>query len=108
MLATHENDKKLEDTLKRLSDRWDFTIPNAYKIFNPAETCVNSTDIKETCDLYGVNYDDESVFLVVERYDSDSDGKLNFMEFRDMISPKSATARRLLQVRPHYDLSGDR
>ena len=55
-----------------------------------------------------MNYDDESVFLVVERYDSDSDGKLNFMEFRDMISPKSATARRLLQVRPHYDLSGDR
>ena len=87
MLATHENDKKLEDTLKLLGDRWDFTIPNAYKIFNPAETGVDSNDFKETCDLYGVDYDEDSVFLVVERYDSDSDGKLNFMEFREMISP---------------------
>jgi hypothetical protein len=109
MLRAHKNERRLEDTLRRLGNSCDFTIPNAMQIFDPSMSGgVDQSAFKETCEAYGVDVDPEAVYLVIERYDADGDGKLDLPEFREMLSPRASSTRRLLDARPHFNLSGTR
>lgn len=81
-------EKHLEKSRQRLALRRDFTLHDAFKIFDLHQLDrVTSDDLKDVYGRLGIYISLEEAKLITSRYDRDRDERLTFEEFADMWVP---------------------
>jgi Ca2+-binding EF-hand superfamily protein len=86
----------------------DFNLLDAFKIFDSRGAGnISVQDITSGLrEILGVsNFNHDDVYLLFRRHDANSDGKLNFSEFSNMILPISKEYAALLTDRPDFYMS---
>jgi Ca2+-binding EF-hand superfamily protein len=99
-LITLENN--LESAKENLALRPNFTIHDAFKIFDfSGYGKVIPVDVKDAFAKYGLIIRLEEAKLIVSRYDRDRSADLNFCEFSDMFYPIDHVSGQALDSRSH-------
>ena len=95
-------ENRLEAAKESLALRPNFTIHDAFKIFDfSAYGRVGTIDVKDAYASYGIPISLEEARLIVSRYDRDRDEVLRFDEFSDMFFPVDSVAGAALDDRSH-------
>ena len=95
-------ENKLESAKEALSFRPDFTLHDAFKIFDLS--CfgrIGSVDIKDTFASFGVFITLDEARLIMSRFDRDRDETLSFGEFADMFLPFDALSGKSVNDRTY-------
>lgn len=92
----------LEKAKQLLSHRRDFTLNDAFKIFDvSALNRVTASDIKKVYDEHNIYISHDEAELILSRYDRDKDERLTYEEFADMFVPIDRVFSTSLDVRSH-------
>jgi hypothetical protein len=84
----------LEASKIELRERIDFTLAGVFNIFSGySQARIGSSELLAGLERLGVTCNIEDVSLVIDRYDSDRDGKLSFWEFSNALLPIDAMSR---------------
>lgn len=102
---------KLESSLEKakqvLAHRRDFTINDAFRIFDILnQGRISTLAIKDVYDQYGIFITDEDAKLIMSRFDRDRDERLTFEEFSDMFIPIDTVFANSLDARSRRYPSG--
>ena len=93
-------EKELEFAKQALAYRHDFTLADAFKIFDMGMTGrVGEMEIRDVFHDFGVYITLEDAKLVLSRYDTNCDMKLSYFEFVEMFLPKDRTSSSTLAER---------
>lgn len=99
-------DKQLEGLQKELCLMHDFTLVEAFKLFD--DNCngfITTWDLEKSMKMLELSPTSEEVFLIFRRYDKDCDGKLNFSEFCQFVCTRERNYVNLLASRPERSFS---
>lgn len=92
--------KKLEVDKVQLANRSDFNIESVFNLFTSTTLDkISQTNLITTLSNMGVSCTQQSVQLLLERYDADADNKLNFWEFSNMFLPIDQELRQRVESR---------
>lgn len=92
----------LEKAKQLLSHRRDFTLNDAFKIFDISSlNRVTSSDIKKVYDEHNIYISHDEAELILSRYDRDRDERLTYEEFADMFVPIDRVFSTSLDLRSH-------
>ena len=81
-------DSELESIKAQLNSQPDFTLSNAFDYFDcKGMKSIALYELKKGLSKLGIKYKDESLMLLMKRYDLDMNGSLNYYEFIKMLSP---------------------
>lgn len=95
-------ENKLESAKEALSFRPDFTLHDAFRIFDMSRfSRIGSVDIKEAYASFGVFITLDEALLIMSRFDRDRDETLTFAEFADMFLPFDALSGKSLNDRSY-------
>ena len=87
--AVFMNLKMMESLRVRISKRPNFSYKEAFDYCDSnADLYLDSLDIKEMLSRHCFYATDREVSSILNRFDRDCDGRINFHEFVDEISPK--------------------
>ena len=90
----------LEQIRRDLAVRSDFTLAGAFNLFTGySQSRITASDLLYGLERLGVVCDVADAKLVVERYDSDKDGRLGFWEFSNTLLPIDTLLRDDLERR---------
>jgi len=70
---------------------------------------VTANELQESLDMLGLYVNKNDIYLFVRRYDKDNDGRIQYSDFCDAFTPKSAyhasmlTSRHAYYLHKHYD-----
>jgi hypothetical protein len=85
---------QLEASKVDLRERIDFTLAGVFNIFSGySQARIGGTELLAGLERLGVSCDISDVNLVIDRYDSDRDGKLSFWEFSNALLPIDPISR---------------
>ena len=96
----------MEDAKNRLALQPDFNLPDAFDLLDRhVFSSLSATELSDSLAVNGVYTISEDVFLFIQRYDRNCDGRINYAEFSDAFMPKSASISTSLQLRrAHYSI----
>jgi Ca2+-binding EF-hand superfamily protein len=81
-------DSELESIKAQLNSQPDFILSNAFDYFDCKEMrSIALYELKKGLGRLGVKYKEESLMLLMKRYDLDMNGSLSYYEFIKMLSP---------------------
>ena len=90
----------LERAKKDLINSSDFTLAGIFNMFTGySQARIGSSELVTGFERLGVKCSIEQAQLVVDRYDSDRDGKLSFWEFSNSLLPIETQSRDMLERR---------
>ena len=90
--------KKLEVDKVQLANRSDFNIESVFNLFTSTTLDkISQTNLITTLSNMGVSCTQQSVQLLLERYDADADNKLNFWEFSNIFLPVDQELRQKVE-----------
>eukprot|EP00826_Nyctotherus_ovalis_P027914 TRINITY_DN2189_c0_g1_i7.p1 TRINITY_DN2189_c0_g1~~TRINITY_DN2189_c0_g1_i7.p1 ORF type:complete len:580 (-),score=127.45 TRINITY_DN2189_c0_g1_i7:147-1886(-) len=85
-------DSELEAAKAELCSKPDFTLSNAFAYFDcKGMGSLALYEMKRGLSKLGIKYTDESLMLLMKRYDLDTNGSLSYFEFAKMLSPVIAS-----------------
>lgn len=85
-------DSELEAAKAELCSKPDFTLYNAFAYFDcKGMGSLALYEMKRGLIKLGIKYTDESLMLLMKRYDLDTNGSLSYFEFAKMLSPVIAS-----------------
>lgn len=94
--AIHDN-KLLEDKKVGLALRYDFCLHELFGMMDINNSgWVSLTEFERFSLEFGVALSMEDLSIIIDRYDKDRDGHLNFVEFSEIFLPKSSEYRRTM------------
>ena len=101
-------DRQVENAKTSLAAQPDFNVYDAFRMFDiDGRGEINPTDIKYCLADIGVNIGIEEARLFVQKYDKDQDGRLNFREFSQAMTPNDPYFATMLSRRPSTHLPID-
>lgn len=97
----------LEATRQELKSRPDFTLPGVFNTFSGySQARIGPQDLQSGLERLGVICDLKEVQMIIDRYDSDRDGKISFWEFSNALLPIDSLSRDDVERRkPQWELS---
>jgi len=101
-------ERELEGAKIEIALKPDFNLLDAFKIFDiRGNGNVSVQDIMNALrdNLSFTEFTHDDVYLLFRRHDANSDGKLNFTEFSNMLLPVSKEYSALLTDRPDFYMS---
>ena len=94
-------DREVEMAKTQLASQPDFNTYDAFRMFDiDGRGELNATDIRYGLADIGVTVDPEDARLFVQKYDKDGDGRLNFREFSQAMTPNDPYFASMLSRRP--------
>ena len=94
-------DKEVERAKENMASQPDFNVYDAFRMFDiDGRGSVNATDVRYGLADIGVHVEQEDARLFVERYDKDGDGRLDFREFQQAMTPTDPYYASMLMRRP--------
>jgi len=83
-----ENDKDLESLKNDLSLKSDFNLLDAFRFFDlRGKGFVSKYELEDGLKEFGVYPTSAELYLIMRKYDKDSDSLIKYTEFCDMITP---------------------
>ncbi|CAI2361803.1 unnamed protein product [Moneuplotes crassus] len=102
-----KQEDQLEKSKQALAHRRDFTLNDAFKIFDLEFIGkVSTPDIKEVFDKYGIFISIEDAKLIMSRFDRNRDELLTFEEFIDLFLPIDSVFSKSLDSRSRKHPTG--
>lgn len=93
-------ERELESAKQALAYRYDFTLHDAFKIFDlGAVGNIEHADVKEAFAIHGLHISPFEADLIMLRYDMNGDGVLSFPEFAELFLPRGIAASDALSER---------
>lgn len=101
-------DKALNELQKELCLMFDFTLTEAFKIFDcNSNGFITTWDLEKAFTSFGISPSSEEIFLIFRRYDRNSDGKFDMQEFSEFLCTKEPSYMRLLATRTERKFSNE-
>ena len=98
--------RRLEETLIALVDRSDFTIPNAFRIFDrDGKNNIDLAEFSVAFGLFEVYPSEKALEGLFNKYDLSGEKSLTETEFRKMLAPKDIKSKTLLLCRPYLPIN---
>ena len=98
-------ERNLENKKENLAAWSDFNLTDCFRLFDLSGTgLINTADIQEAFNLYGVYPSWEESKLILNRFDTDWDGRLGYNEFEEMFNPKDRYSSDMLVLRGSRNL----
>jgi len=94
------DNKLLEEKRISLAMRYDFCLLELFTLIDSKRIqSLNLSDFEKFCYDNSISLDSEDLCMIIDRYDKDRDGTLQFSEFCDIFLPTTAEYRRTMQDR---------
>lgn len=82
----------------------DFNLDDCFKVFDIDERGnINLRELEEAYNILGLYPQREELELVINKYDKDHDGKLDFSEFTNMVVPRDKNYASLILKRKSFN-----